>query len=99
MDYEKIVRTIVDPFIENPDALMIRVMPSGERNVTVLIVSEGKDTARLIGRRGMIANALREVVGVAGKNENKRVRLKFESFDEEEEGENLEEPDKADEDE
>ncbi len=77
MDYEKIIHTIVDPFLINPEALMIREIAS------LLIVSENEDTARLIGKKGSIANALRELISVAGKSEGKRIHLKFESFDEE----------------
>lgn len=84
MDYEKIIHTIVDPFLINPDALMIRELPSdSEKDLTLLIVAEGEDTARLIGKKGAVANALRELVSVAGKSENKHIHLKFESFDEE----------------
>ena len=84
MDFEKIIHTIVDPFLINPEALMVRELPSEHENeVVLLIVAEGEDTARLIGRKGNVANALREVVSVARKGEGKHIRLKFESFDEE----------------
>ena len=69
---------------------MIRELPGGnDRNVTVLIVAEDDDTARLIGRRGTVANALREVVGIATKADdtNQHIHLKFESFSEGEENE------------
>ena len=84
MDYQKIIHTIVDPFLINPDALLIREIKSDDdKELTLLIVSESEDTARLIGKKGTVANALREVLSVAGKNGNIRLRLKFESFDEE----------------
>ncbi len=84
MDFEKIIHTIVDPFLINPDALLIRELNSDkEDEITLLIASESEDTARLIGKKGIIANALREVVSIAGKSEGKRIHLKFESFDEE----------------
>ena len=68
MDFEKIIHTIVDPFLINPEALMVRELPSENADeITLLIVAEGEDTARLIGRKGNVANALREVVSVAGK--------------------------------
>ena len=86
MDFEKIIHTIVDPFLINPDALMVRELPNdSEDDITLLIVTEAEDTARLIGKHGIIANSLREVLSVAGKSENRRVFLKFESFDEEKE--------------
>lgn len=84
MDYEKIIHTIVDPFLINPEAIMVRELPSdSEKFLNLLIVAENEDTARLIGKKGMVANALREIIAVAGKSENKRVHISFESFDEE----------------
>ena len=84
MDFEKIVHTIVDPFLMNPEALMVRELPSdNEKDIVLLICTEAEDTARLIGKKGTVANALREVISVAGKNEGKRIHLKFESFEEE----------------
>ena len=89
-EYEKILHSIIDPLIEKPESVLIRELPStSRRDVTILIVSEPEDTARLIGRRGMVANALREVIGIAGKIDgtNQRIHLKFESFNEESTGE------------
>ena len=85
MDYEKIIHALIDPIVEEPSSVLIRVTQEDSgKDVSILIVSQNEDTARLIGRRGIIANSLREVVSVAGKSENKHVHLKFESFDEEE---------------
>lgn len=82
MDYDKIIHSLVDSFVANKDAVMIRQMPTeNENDVVLLIVSEQEDTARLIGRKGIIADALREVLSIAGKTEGKRIHLKFESFD------------------
>ena len=83
MEYEKIIHTIVDPFLINPEALMVRELPSDNpKDVRLLVCAESEDTARLIGKKGMVASALREIISVAGKNENKHVHLSFESFDE-----------------
>lgn len=83
MDYEKLIHSLIDEIVDDPKSVLIRVSESGPKDVVIIVVSEKNDTARLIGHKGIIANALREVVGVAGKSENKRVHLKFESFDEE----------------
>ena len=83
MEYEKIIHTIVDPFLMNPEAIMVRELPSDNaKDVRLLIVAENEDTARLIGKKGMVASALREIISVSGKNENKHIHLSFESFDE-----------------
>ncbi|MDO5330619.1 MAG: KH domain-containing protein [Bacillota bacterium] len=84
-DYEALIHPLIDPLIEKPEAVVIRELPGGNsKEVTVLIVAEDDDCARLIGRRGAIANALREVINIAGKADdtNTWVHLRFESFSE-----------------
>ena len=86
MDYQTIIHALVDSIVEHPESVLIRVLPNenSDKDVTILIVTEKEDTARLIGRKGIIANALREMMNIAGKTEKKRIHLKFESFDSEE---------------
>ncbi|MCK9199510.1 MAG: KH domain-containing protein [Bacilli bacterium] len=82
MDVEKLIRDIVDPLVDNKDAIMIRQMPSGEENeIIMLVIGESNDIARLIGRGGSVADSIRKVVSVAGKLNDKRIRIKFESFE------------------
>ena len=84
MDYVALIHTIVDPFLDNPESLLIREVPKeSEKDRTFLIAASSEDTAHLIGKKGCIAYAIREIVGIAGKLEKKRVHIKFESFDEE----------------
>ena len=84
MDYENIVHTLIDDIVEDPKSILIRVSEgTTPKDMLIIIAAEKEDTARLIGHKGIIANALREVVGVAGKSENKRIHIKFESFDDE----------------
>lgn len=86
MDYTTLIHTIVDPFLTNKDSLLIREIKNDESgsDVTILIVAENSDIARLIGKKGCVANAIRDIVSIAGKLESKRIHLKFESFDDEE---------------
>ncbi len=85
MDYESVIRSFVEPLLEDKDSLVIRELPSdSEKDVTFLVCADNEDIARLIGKKGSIANAIREVVGVAGKVENKHIHIKFESFGDEE---------------
>ena len=84
MDYEKIIHTLIDDIVEDPKSILIRVSQGNTpKDILIIVVAEKNDTARLIGHKGIIANSLREVVGVAGKSENKHVHIKFESFGEE----------------
>ena len=87
MDYEKLIHALIDDIVEEPKSVLIRVTEGNTpKDVLIVIASEKNDTARLIGHKGIIANSLREVVGVAGKTENKRIHLRFESFDEDKAG-------------
>ena len=82
MDYIKLIHTIIVSFINNPEAVLIRELPQeNEKDKTILICTENDDTARLIGKKGCVANAIREIVAIAGKLENKKVHIKFESFE------------------
>ena len=84
MDYEALIHSIIDDIVDDPKSVLIRInAPEGSKAIDIIIDSEKEDTSRLIGHKGTIANAIREVVGVAGKSENKRIHIKFESFDEE----------------
>ena len=84
MDYEKVIHALIDPIVDSPESVLIRVTEgTTPKEINILIAAEKEDTSRLIGKKGIIANALRELVGVAGKTENKHVHLRFESFDEE----------------
>ncbi len=85
MDYSALIHTICDSFVSNPEAILIRKTEENEKNISLLICSENEDIARMIGKKGCVANAIREIVAVAGKLENKRVHVKFESFDEKKE--------------
>ena len=83
MDYEAVIHALIDPIVDSPESVLIRVTEgTTPKEVNILIAAEKEDTSRLIGKKGIIANALRELVGVAGKTENKHVHLRFESFDE-----------------
>ena len=89
-DFDALLRPLISPLVEKPESIMIRTLPGEtKRDVTVLIVAEDDDTARLIGKKGQVANALREVASIAGKaeNSNQHIHLKFESFSDEQDGE------------
>jgi predicted RNA-binding protein YlqC (UPF0109 family) len=81
--YENIVRQIIEPLVQNKEALLVRSMERPDENsVTVVVYGEKNDIAVLIGKKGNIASAIREVVSIGGKLDNKRVFIKFDSFEE-----------------
>ena len=82
MDYAKILKDIAIELVEDKEHLEVREMPSLEENVVVLYVySAQSDIARLIGRKGMMANWIRQLMSVAGRKANKKLDIKFESYE------------------
>ena len=81
---EELIRAIVEPIIANKSSLMIKMVPSldDENFQEIIIITEKDDTARLIGKAGSVANAIREVVSIKARLDNAHVRVKFESYDE-----------------
>ena len=80
MNYEQIILDIVSPLVEYKDRL--RVILLEEENLhdsTYMVYCDESDVARLIGKKGIVAQAIREVANVSAKLDNKRIRIKFEA--------------------
>ena len=81
MDYAKILKDIAIELVEDKDHLEVREMPSLEDVVVLHVYSAKSDIARLIGRKGMMANSIRQLMSVAGRMANKKLDIKFESYE------------------
>ena len=80
MNYEQIILDIVSPLVEHKDRL--RVILFDEENLhesTYMVYCDEKDVARLIGKKGIVASAIRDVANVSAKLDSKRIRIKFEA--------------------
>lgn len=79
MNYEKIILDIITPLVNNPSKL--KVIPLDQENLyetTYIIYCDENDIARLIGKKGVVAEAIREVVNASAKLGSKKIKLKFE---------------------
>ena len=82
MDYVKALQDICVDLVSNKDKLEVRQMPSLEEDTVVLYVyADTEDIAKLIGKKGMVANSIRQLMGVAGRLNNVRLDIKFESYE------------------
>ena len=82
MDYAKVLKEIAIELVNDKEHLEVREMPSLEENVVVLYVySAQEDIAKLIGRKGVMANSIRQVMSVAGRLSDKKLDIKFESYE------------------
>ena len=80
MNYEQIILDIVSPLVEYKDRL--RVILLDEENLhdsTYMVYCDESDVARLIGKKGIVAAAIRDVANVSAKLDNKHIRIKFEA--------------------
>ena len=80
---EALVKEIVLPMISNKQALMVKTIPGTENQpAEVIVITDNADTARLIGKSGSVANAIRKVESKKSRLDNVHVKVKFESYDE-----------------
>lgn len=82
VDYEAVVMNLVRPIVEDKDSLSVKIMPSlDEHEILIYVYANNDDVARLIGRKGSMASAIRHMMSVASrKEEDKRINIKFESY-------------------
>ena len=80
---EALVKEIILPMISNKQALMVKTIPGTENQpAEIIVITDKTDTARLIGKSGSVANAIRKVVSIKARLDNVHVKVKFESYDE-----------------
>jgi predicted RNA-binding protein YlqC (UPF0109 family) len=83
MDYVKALHDIAIELVSKRDKLEVRQMPSLEEDTVVLYVyADHDDIAKLIGRKGMMANSIRQLMSVCGRLNDKKLDIKFESYGE-----------------
>lgn len=80
---EELVRQIVEPMISNKAALMIKTVaaPDEKEPMEVIVIADKTDIARLIGKGGSVANAIRKVISIKSRLDDVHVKVKFESYD------------------
>ena len=83
MDYVKTLQDIEKELVSQKDKLEVRQMPYLEEDTVVLYVyAAHDDIAKLIGRKGMMANSIRQLMSVSGRLNDKKLDIKFESYGE-----------------
>jgi uncharacterized protein len=78
---DQVLLDLVRPMVEDKESLEVREMPSNnEKEIVLYVYAKNDDIARLIGRKGSMASALRQVMSVASHTDNKKVSIKFEQI-------------------
>ena len=79
MNYEQIILDIVTPLVSKPESLKAILMDQENLYETSYVIyCDEKDVGRLIGKKGIVAEAIREVVNASAKLNSKKIKLKFE---------------------
>lgn len=81
INLEKVLLNIVKPICGNSDEIMVKQMESlNDNEILLYVYAPSNDIARLIGKQGMMANSIRQMLQVASRIENKRISIKFEAL-------------------
>lgn len=83
MDYIKILQDMTSVLVEDKESLKVVERTSLEENELLLYVYASKeDISRLIGKKGSMASTIRQLMSVPSRLDNKKVVIKFESYEE-----------------
>lgn len=78
---ESILYDLVLPMVENKESLNVQKMESLNENEIILnVYADNADVARLIGRQGSMAQAIRQVMMVGSRVINHKILINFESY-------------------
>ena len=81
VDLEKTLFDLCAPLVDEQNALSVKTMTSTNENEILLYVyASSEDVARLIGRKGVMASSLRQMMSIAARNMRKRISVKFEAY-------------------
>lgn len=82
MNYVKTLSDIVSELVENKKHLEVRQMASLEEDTIVLhVYCDSSDLSLLIGKKGLMANSIRQVMSISGRLSNMKLDIKFDSYD------------------
>ena len=78
---EQVLLNIVKPICSESSSVAVKQMESiNENEILLYVYANSEDIARLIGKQGVMANSIRQMLQVASKIENKRITIKFEAL-------------------
>lgn len=78
---EQILFDLLKPMVEDPTSLSIKEMSGlSDDEIVLMVYAKTEDTARLIGRKGSMASAVRHMMSIPARIDEKKVTIKFESY-------------------
>ena len=81
INYEKVVMDLLLPMVEDKNSLSVKTLSTlDDEEILLCVYANSDDVARLIGRKGSMASAIRQMMSVASRKEDKKITIKFESY-------------------
>ncbi len=74
---ENVVNYLVGQIVDDAESVTVEIVPDGSEAVVAEVRTAKSDMGRVIGRRGRVARAIRNVAGVAGDEEGLAVDVEF----------------------
>ena len=74
---ERVVRYVAEAIVEDADSVAVEIVADGDDAGVAEVRTAKSDMGRVIGRRGRVARAIRNVAGVAGDEEGLSVDVEF----------------------
>ena len=81
VDLEKTLFDLCAPLVDDEASLSVKTMSTANENEILLYVyANSEDVARLIGRKGVMASSLRQMMSIAARGMRTRISVKFEAY-------------------
>lgn len=78
---QQVLHDLVSPLVENKQSLRVEQLESLDENeILCVIYASNDDIARLIGRQGVMAQAIRSTMALGSRVLDKHISIKFESY-------------------
>lgn len=74
---EKVVTYVVSEIVDDQDSVEVNIVPDGDEAVVAEVRAAKGDMGRVIGKRGRVARAIRNVAGAAADEEGLSVDVEF----------------------
>jgi predicted RNA-binding protein YlqC (UPF0109 family) len=75
VDFVLLMKTIVTPLTHFPGDVEVRIKNENEAETRLQVFVNPSDIGRVVGKGGVIANSIRNILNVAGTIEKKHVTL------------------------
>ncbi|WP_276931763.1 KH domain-containing protein [Dubosiella newyorkensis] len=81
VDLEKTLYDLCEPLVDDAKSLSVKTMTTtNENEVSLYVYASSDDIARLIGRKGIMASSLRQMIAIAARNMKSHISVKFEAY-------------------